>query len=150
MNPHTPLGTVLKRTVRADFWGHLLDHFLDHFWTSFGGHFGVTFGAKTESKSGPLFGKAPGGPLEALWEASWLSWGSLGRPSVPNLLQKTIQNSNLQNHFFSLAEVLEMGLEGHVGSFWRGFGAQNEPEKPLKTCPKKGPKIDHFSDNFWA
>ena len=123
---------------------------MDHFWPSFGGNFGVTFGAKTESKSGPFFGKAPGGHLEALWEVSWLSWGSLGRPGVPKILQKTIQNSNFQNHFFSLSEVLGMAFGGHVGSFWGGFGAQNGPQKPLKTSPKTGPKFYNVLDNCWV
>ena len=55
------------------FWGHFLDHFLDNFWTTFGVHFGGILGPKIESKSGPFFGRAPGGHLETLWEASWLS-----------------------------------------------------------------------------
>ena len=52
---------------------HVLDSFLDNFWRSFGVHLGVILGPKVESKSCPFFGKAPGGHLEALWEASWLS-----------------------------------------------------------------------------
>ena len=37
---------------------------------------------------GPFFEQPPDGHLEATWEVSWLSWGSLGRPGVPDLLQK--------------------------------------------------------------
>ena len=48
-------------------------HFLDNCWNSCGGYFLVILESKVESKSGQLFGKAPGGHLEALWEASWLS-----------------------------------------------------------------------------
>ena len=62
--------------------GPLFEALFDKFW----GNVGVPSGVKTESKSGPFFGKAPGGHLEALWEASRLSWGSLGRPGVPDLL----------------------------------------------------------------
>ena len=43
-----------------------------------------------------------------------------------------------------------MAFGGHVGSFWGGFGAQNGPQKPLKTGPKKGPTNHHFVDQFWA
>ena len=55
--------------------GPLFEALLD----KFGGNFGVPFLVKIECKSGPFFGKAPGGHLE-------LSWGSLGRPGVPDLL----------------------------------------------------------------
>ena len=67
------------------FGGHVLNEFLDKFWNSCWSYFGVTFGVLTESKSGPFFGKASAGPLEALWEVSWLSWGPLGRPGGPDL-----------------------------------------------------------------
>ena len=85
------------------FWGHVLDHFLDNFWSNFWGDFRGLSGVRMESNTGPFFGKAPGGHLGALWEASWLSWGSLGRPGVPELLQKAIQNSTFQNRFSSLS-----------------------------------------------
>ena len=52
---------------------YLRGHVLDNFWSSFGVNFGAISVPKVESKSGPFFGKAPGGHLEALWEASWLS-----------------------------------------------------------------------------
>ena len=55
--------------------GQLFEALLDKFWDNFG----VPFLVKMESKSGPFVGQAPGGHLE-------LSWGSLGRPGVPNLL----------------------------------------------------------------
>ena len=77
----------------------------------------VTVGVKTELKSGPFFGKASAGPLEALWEVSWLSWGPLGRPGGPNLLQKTIQNNNFQNRFYSLSQLPGMAFGGNSGSF---------------------------------
>ena len=93
-----------------------------------------------KSKSGPFFGKAPGGHLEALWEASWLSWGSLGRPGVPDLLQKQIRNINFQNRCFSPSWLLPMSSGCHVGPFWGVFGPQNEALKPLKTSPKIGTK----------
>ena len=43
-----------------------------------------------------------------------------------------------------------MAFGGHVGSFWRSFGVQNGPQKPLKTGPKKEPKIYNFVDQFWT
>ena len=110
--------------------------FLDHFWSLFEGRFGVTFEVETESKIGPFFGQPPDGHLEATWEVSWLSWGSLGRPGVPDLLQKTIQNSNFQNRFFSPSWLLPMAFGCHVGSFWGGFGPQNGPQTPPTTGPK--------------
>ena len=59
--------------------------FLDDLWSRFGAQFGVTFGVETESKIGQFFGQPPDGHLEATWEVSWLSWGSLGRPGAPDL-----------------------------------------------------------------
>ena len=64
--------------------------FLDHFWNRFGAQFGVPLGSlfksKSESKMGPFFEQPPDGHLEATWEVSWLSWGSLGSPGVPDSL----------------------------------------------------------------
>ena len=118
--------------------------FLDHFWSRFGVQFevpfGSLFGSESQSKMGPFFEQPPDGHLEATWEVSWLSWGSLGRPGVPDLLQKTIQNSNFQNRCFSPSWLLPMAFGCHVGSFWGGFGPQNGAQKPPKTCPKIGTK----------
>ena len=59
--------------------------FLDNFWSRFWVPIGITFGVETESKIGPFFGQPPDGHSEATWEVSWLSWGSLGKPGVPDL-----------------------------------------------------------------
>ena len=52
------------------------------FWTTFGAVWEAIFGSflgEKWSQKIDLFGKA-------LWEVSWLSWGSLGSPGVPDLL----------------------------------------------------------------
>ena len=66
--------------------GPVFGPLLEPLWGPIWGHAGVTFGVETESKIGQFFGQPPDGHLEATWEVSWLSWGSLGRPGVPDLL----------------------------------------------------------------
>jgi len=76
------LTSIFVRQMQIPF----LDHFLSRFGAQFGVPLGSLFKSKSESKMGPFFEQPPDGYLEATWEVSWLSWGSLGRPGVPDVL----------------------------------------------------------------
>jgi hypothetical protein len=87
---------------------------LDLFLATFGSHFWIIFGAKTMSKR-CFFCKVPAGPCKAFWDASWPSWGSLGKAGVPKVLQKTMQTDDFQNRSFSLSQLLWMAFGGNFG-----------------------------------
>jgi hypothetical protein len=123
--------------------------FSDHFLATFGGSFWVIFRAKPTLKSGPFFCKVPAGPWKAFLEASWPSWGSLGKVGVPKVLQKTIQNDDFQNRSFSLWQLLGMAFGAHFGSFRGGFGHQNWHKSCSKSDQKLDPKINQKCTNFW-
>ena len=85
----TILGFILGPKMLlylGHFCGHVWDQFLDQFWRRFGGHFGDHAQAEMESFLFTYFLKALGAALELFWEASWLSWGSLGGHGVPKTL----------------------------------------------------------------
>jgi hypothetical protein len=48
------------------------------------------------------FLKGLGDSLELSWKPSWTSWACLGKPDVPEYLQKTYQKTPFRNRFFSL------------------------------------------------
>ena len=123
----TPYSTFhfdlhFRSTDAVPIFGPLLEPFL-------GGQFGVTFGIQTESKIKPFLDSL----LMAIWRqlGRFLCWlgALLGGLVFQIHFKKIILNSNFQNRFFSLSWLLGMAFGCHVGSFWGGFGPQNEAQK---------------------
>ena len=83
----TPYSTFrFDLHLRSTDAGPVLRPLLICFGAQFGVPLGSLFRSESESKMGPFFEQPPDGHLEATWEVSWLSWGSLGRPGVPDVL----------------------------------------------------------------
>ena len=85
--------------------GKILDPLFDFVLGSSGLRFGPQNGLrkskKRDRKMEQVFERS-GRLLELSWKPSWPSWASLGKPDVPEYLQKTYQNTPFRTRFFSL------------------------------------------------
>ena len=112
------------------------------FWTMFGqlwGPFLGSFAGSNGVHKWTFFGVVSGSSPEQSCEVSRTSWGSLGRPSVPNGMQKTYRNACLQKRSASSSELSWNASGSHLGSFWPDLGSQNGCQKSVETGPKHGP-----------